>query len=143
MARQKQNEWQVYFEPGYTCEALPRKRRPGKERPVGKAFVWNGAEWQIPAVYTCAQGLVTDLVMTGEDGFALLEKYSDVKFIVASELKSEVFILRALEAGAKYYLVKPVEYLLLEQRIIQATGSKNGVRMIRQKSVSEKRLTNA
>ena len=63
MARQKQNEWQVYFEPGYTCEALPRKRRPGKERPVGKAFVWNGAEWQVPAVYTCAQGLVADLVM--------------------------------------------------------------------------------
>ena len=87
-----------------------------------------------------ADVVVTDLVMTGEDGFALLEKYSDVKFIVASELKSEVFILRALEAGAKYYLVKPVEYLLLEQRIIQATGSKNGVRMIRQKSVSEKTL---
>lgn len=87
-----------------------------------------------------ADVVVTDLVMTGEDGFALLEKYSNVKFIVASELKSEVFILRALEAGAKYYLVKPVEYLLLEQRIIQATGSKNGVRMIRQKSVSEKTL---
>ncbi len=82
--------------------------------------------------------VVTDLVMTGEDGFALIEQYSNVRFIVASELKSEVFILRALECGARYYLVKPMEYLLLEQRIMQACG--NNTKIVRQKSVSEKTL---
>ena len=59
--------------------------------------------------------VISELVMSGEDGFALLEKYRDVKFIVASELKSEVFVIKALELGAKYYLVKPLEYGVLEQ----------------------------
>lgn len=46
--------------------------------------------------------VVTELMMPGEDGFALLENYRNVKFIVASELKSEVFVIRALDLGAKY-----------------------------------------
>ena len=65
-----------------------------------------------------ADVVVTELVMSGEDGYALLEKYRDVKFIVASELKSEVFVIKSLELGAKYYLVKPLEYNVLEQRKI-------------------------
>ena len=44
-----------------------------------------------------ADVVITELVMSGEDGFALLEKYRDVKFIVASELKSEVFVIKSLD----------------------------------------------
>ena len=85
--------------------------------------------------------VITELVMVGEDGFALLEKYRDVKFIVASELKSEVFVIKALELGAKYYLVKPVEYNVLEQRIQNvADGDKLGSKVLRKKTVSEKTL---
>ena len=88
-----------------------------------------------------ADVVITELIMSGEDGFALLEKYRDVKFIVSSELKSEVFVIKALELGAKYYLVKPLEYGVLEQRIVNvAEGEKLGGKILRKKSVSEKTL---
>lgn len=88
-----------------------------------------------------ADVVVTELVMSGEDGFALMEKYRDVKFIVASELKSEVFVIKSLELGAKYYLVKPVEYNVLEQRILNVyEGARLGGKVVRQKSVSERTL---
>lgn len=85
--------------------------------------------------------VITELMMSGEDGYALLEKYRDIKFIVASELKSEVFVIKALELGAKYYLVKPVEYGVLVQRIINVyEGDRLGGKIVRRKSVSEKTL---
>lgn len=84
---------------------------------------------------------ITELVMSGEDGYALLEKYRDVKFIVASELKSEVFVIKALDMGAKYYLVKPLEFGVLEQRILNVyEGERFGGKVVRKKSVSEKTL---
>ncbi|MCM1289222.1 MAG: sporulation transcription factor Spo0A [Corallococcus sp.] len=88
-----------------------------------------------------ADVVITELMMSGEDGYALLEKYRDVKFIVASELKSEVFVIKALDQGAKYYLVKPLEFSVLEQRITNvAEGEKLGGKVLRKKSVSEKTL---
>ena len=85
--------------------------------------------------------VITELVMGGEDGYALLEKYHDAKFIVASELKSEVFVIKALDLGAKYYLVKPLEYSVLEQRIVNVyEGERLGGKVVRKKSVSEKTL---
>ena len=85
--------------------------------------------------------VITELVMGGEDGYALLEKYHDAKFIVASELKSEVFVIKALDLGAKYYLVKPLEYNVLEQRILNVyEGERLGGKVVRKKSVSEKTL---
>ncbi len=88
-----------------------------------------------------ADVVISELVMAGEDGYALLEKFRDTRFIIASELKSEVFIIRALELGAKYYLIKPLEYGVLEQRIYNAAeGDKLGAKVMRAKSVSEKTL---
>ena len=85
--------------------------------------------------------VVTELMMPGEDGFALLENYRNVKFIVASELKSEVFVIRALDLGAKYYLVKPLELPVLLQRISSVKGGEvGGDKMLRRKTVSEKSL---
>lgn len=85
--------------------------------------------------------VVTELLMSGEDGFALLEQYKNVRFIVASELKSEVFVIRALDLGAKYYLVKPLEMPVLEQRLrsVVATDSSKD-KVVRPKTVSEKTL---
>lgn len=84
--------------------------------------------------------IVTDLVMMGEDGFALMEKYKDKKFIVASNLKSEVFIVKAMELGAAY-LFKPVELALLEQRICQLTDKQpTGSKVVYKKAVSDKTL---
>ncbi len=87
--------------------------------------------------------VITDLVMSGEDGMALLEDYPDVKFIVATELRSEVFVLKAHELGALYYLVKPVDIRTLEQRLAKAVSvstASSGSRIVRAKSVAEKTL---
>lgn len=85
--------------------------------------------------------VITELLMSGEDGYALLENYRDVKFIVASELKSEVFVIKALDLGAKYYLVKPLEYGVLQQRIRNVChGEHLGGKTVRQKTVSERTL---
>lgn len=62
MARNKQKTWQVYFDLNVPRKDQPRRRRPGKEYPVHQVFFWGGAEWRIPAVYACAQGLVADFV---------------------------------------------------------------------------------
>ena len=85
--------------------------------------------------------VVTELLMSGEDGFALLEKYKNVNFVVASELKSEVFVIRALDLGAKYYLVKPLEMPLLEQRLRMASSGEGiGSKALHERTVSEKTL---
>ena len=65
MARQKQKKWQVYFDLNAPRKGGPRKQRPGRELPIRLAFSWGGAEWRIPAVYVCAQGLVVDFVRRG------------------------------------------------------------------------------
>lgn len=90
---------------------------------------------------TVCDVVITELMMSGEDGYALLEKYRDVNFIVASELKSEVFVVKALDLGVKYYLVKPLEFGVLEQRIRNvADGDRLGGKVVRKRSVSEKTL---
>lgn len=88
--------------------------------------------------------IISDLMMTGEDGFALVDKYPEKSFIIASELKSEVFITNALEKGAKCYLLKPLGFESLCQHIDEVTSPQENTvtvkKLVRQKSVSEKTL---
>lgn len=85
--------------------------------------------------------VITELMMAGEDGFALIEQYKNKKFIIASELKSEVFIVKAIELGASYYLIKPIETALLVQRINQlASKQLQQSKMVFKRSVADKTL---
>ena len=84
--------------------------------------------------------LITDLIM-------LLEKLASGQFgkmpetIVLSALGSEALITRALELGAKYYMVKPFHMELVYKRLLdlfhmrQVTGSK---KLVQSKSLDEK-----
>ena len=86
--------------------------------------------------------LITDLIMPEADGFLLLEKLASGQFgkmpetIVLSALGSEALITRALELGAKYYMVKPFHMELVYKRLLdlfhmrQVTGSKKLVQSI-------------
>lgn len=56
--------------------------------------------------------LVTmDITMPKSDGLEAIEKivnrFSDAKIIVVSTLAQKNMVLRALEAGAKHYIIKP------------------------------------
>lgn len=73
--------------------------------------------------------LVTDLVMPQMDGYTLLESIARLrlspmpKIIVATALARDDFVLRAVERGANFFLVKPYEPQYLLSHIRQMCGT--------------------
>ena len=74
--------------------------------------------------------VILDLVMPEVDGFGVLANLDYKKmpkrpnFIVVSQLTGENFINKAVSLGASYYLVKPVNMLMLKDRV-KEFGSEN------------------
>ena len=68
-------EWQVYY--GVFFGETVRGQRAGQEVSLGKTFVWEGEEWQIPAVYLCGKGLVVDFLckVSAEKVQSFIEKW--------------------------------------------------------------------
>lgn len=68
--------------------------------------------------------VITDIVIPNADGFDLISEIKnlglakDVKIIVVSALSGEGFIQKAFSMGVSYYMLKPVNYELLESRIL-------------------------
>lgn len=91
--------------------------------------------------------LITDLIMPESDGFLLLERLASGQYgkmpetIVLSAVGSEGVITRALDLGAKYYMVKPFDMDLVYKRLLdlfsmrEVTGSK---KVVQSKSLDEK-----
>ena len=72
------------------------------------------------------QLVITDIRMPGMDGIALMEavhdQYPEVRFLVVSGYDDFKYAQKAIEYGAKGYLLKPLERELLVQavdRVIQ------------------------
>lgn len=67
--------------------------------------------------------IITDLLMKKYDGYSVMEKVNNFyrlnkpKFIVCSNLVDEMFVIKAMNLGAKHYYIKPVSMLALEQKI--------------------------
>lgn len=65
--------------------------------------------------------VITSLVLTGQDGFAVLgetKKNSPAtKSIVLGEFSDSNMIMRAINAGASYYMLRPVNYKMLIERM--------------------------
>ena len=65
--------------------------------------------------------LVVDLVLTGVDGFEVIEKAKavnkNIKIVVLSALSSETFIKKTMSLGVDYYMLKPVNFDILAKRI--------------------------
>lgn len=68
--------------------------------------------------------VITDIVIPNADGFDLIAEIKrlglgrDIKVIVVSALSGEGFIQKAFNMGVSYYMLKPVNYELLESRIL-------------------------
>lgn len=68
--------------------------------------------------------VICDIVLPNADGFELISEIrslglkTEPKIIIASALSGEGFIQKAFNMGAAYYLVKPINYELLENRIL-------------------------
>ena len=70
--------------------------------------------------------LLLDLVMPALDGFSLLERVNkgNMKIIVISALSQDAFISKAMNLGADYYMMKPVNFSVVDERIAEAVNSK-------------------
>ena len=72
--------------------------------------------------------LVMDIIMPRQDGFMTLEKLGQMdeslrpKVIVLTGLARDDFIMRAIQLGASYYMVKPFDMHLLYSRIVEIAG---------------------
>ena len=68
--------------------------------------------------------VLLELVLQNGDGYQFISKLNDLnlsnkpKVIVVSALSGEGFIQKAVSMGVDYYMVKPVDYNLLETRIL-------------------------
>lgn len=67
------------------------------------------------------QVVVLDVLLPEKDGFAVMEevcqKNKSLKFIVTTALSSNTFVQKAVELGAEYYMLKPIDSALLAKRI--------------------------
>lgn len=72
--------------------------------------------------------MLMDIIMPKMDGYALLENMGKMKLdpspqvIVLTALGRDDFIMRAIDMGVKYYIVKPFEIAALLARIRELTG---------------------
>lgn len=94
--------------------------------------------------------LLMDIVLGGVDGFELLSNIKNLtkqpKVIINSTLTHEGFIAKAINEGATYFMIKPVEKSVLERRIIEVATtdvarSQSPVKMSKNRYLEEK-ITN-
>ncbi len=88
--------------------------------------------------------VVTGVALPGLDGYGVVEKLKKdgvkSKIIILSALSGDGFIARAMDLGASYYMVKPVDHNTLVKRIISGFEEKRIVR--RQDKNIDERITN-
>ena len=76
--------------------------------------------------------VVSEVLLSGADGFKMLELVkakmgSHAPFVIfASNLSHAGFISKAMKGGVSYYMVKPLSYENLIERIHDIVGSTNG-----------------
>lgn len=68
--------------------------------------------------------VITDIVIPNADGFDLIREIKnlglgrDIKIVVVSALSGEGFIQKAFSMGVSYYMLKPLNYEVLESRLL-------------------------
>jgi len=86
----------------------------------------NGLEAMEHLGKTAVDVMVLDIIMPQMDGYSVMEEVRrqqlDVQIIVVSALGRDDFIMRAVEAGAKFYMIKPFEMAVLISRIREVCG---------------------
>lgn len=74
----------------------------------------------------CPDVLLLDIIMPRLDGFAVLqalaEKGEGPRPIVLTGLSRDDFIVRAMQMGASYYMVKPLDVQVLHKRILEVAS---------------------
>ena len=89
--------------------------------------------------------VVLDLLLPNIDGFEVISniksKLQNCKFVVTSNLNSAVYVTKAMEMGADYFMIKPVDTLNLVKRAKELMISSNASKSNNSKKLEEK-ITN-
>ena len=74
-APEPSGDWAVYYDGGLSSRG--RGGAPGEEIRLDRRYFWAGREVRIPAVYSCAKGLVADIAVRAEtaDVLAFMERW--------------------------------------------------------------------
>ena len=94
--------------------------------------------------------VIVELVLSGYDGLSVISKVRalnlPIKIVVLSALKRDEIVKKAVEVGADYFMAKPVNSVLLKERIAELDLEKglptnsNGERFYR--NTLEERISN-
>lgn len=74
---------------------------------------------------TAPDVLLCNMVMAGMDGYAILEQLDEARLakkprvIALSSLSRDDFVVHAMELGAQYYMVKPIDMKVLRRRVLE------------------------
>lgn len=113
----------------------------GKEEYEVVATATNGEDALALIDQTTPDVLLLDLVMPKLDGYGVLEKISTTqKTIVMSALNAGNFVTKAINLGARYYMMKPFRMEQLDARIAECM-KEGAASRVRNKSMEEK-ITN-
>lgn len=74
--------------------------------------------------------VITGIVMSGIDGFGVIKKINEARlehkpsFIVVTAVNNDMLLKKAMELGAKYYLLRPIDYSVLIELIRENSSPK-------------------
>lgn len=94
--------------------------------------------------------IITDLLLENIDGYELIERIKTLdykpKILVISSLKSDEFAIKAMEMGASYFMLKPVDKDVLIKRckslLLGEAYDKSAMQKIMRKKSLDERLSN-
>ena len=76
--------------------------------------------------------LLLEMVLSGYDGIYVINKVKalslPIKIIVISAMRRDEIVKQAVDAGADYFMAKPINFELLKERIIEIDSEKNAKR---------------
>ncbi len=96
---------------------------------VGQAT--NGEDALQMLADTAPDVLLLDMIMPKVDGYSVLEQMRQMNLakepevIALTALGRDDFITRAVELGVRYYMVKPFDFPVLYQRVMEVAGKRS------------------
>lgn len=106
------------------CEMISDGLRHQQDMYVS-GIAHDGEEALAAVRNACPDVVLLDLVMPRMDGFTFLERLSDIegpkpRVVVLSALGQDEIVLRTMQLGASYYLLKPCDMEVIARRIREA-----------------------
>ncbi|GFN36102.1 response regulator [Tepidimicrobium xylanilyticum] len=93
--------------------------------------------------------VLVDLLMPGKDGITLIKEaksfYSDVQYIMISQVSSKDMIAKAYESGIEYYISKPINAIEVEtviRKVIEKLQMNKKLDLIQNLFVSDSNVSN-